>query len=325
MRSARFFLAVAAFVCGACTAALAVEGPTAAGPIGGTDMRSALLPPPGLYGGVISLGATAFDFVDGNGKTIPALSTAHQTKLLWGPFLVYVPDVQVLGGSIGVAGIIPYGQTCGHLFALSPSACVVGFGDPYVEFAWSRSFGTPRPSKYPGAFPILEGLTILLGFGAVLPTGKYDAQEAASQGLTMGNNIYDFAPTVAFTYTTPPILAEGTEVSAKLYWNNYLTNPATHYSTGSLLNVDFAVSERIGRFQIGVTGFYAVQVADDKLFGVPIPPDGRRAEFLSLGGVLAFDMPEFGASVKVKAVSTVIAANTVRSSGMVIGWVKKFR
>jgi hypothetical protein len=324
MQRVRVLLA-AAFICGASTPVLALEGATAAGPIGGTDIRSALLPPPGLYGGAIVFGATAFDIVDGNGKTIPALSTANLNKRLVGPFLIYVPDVQVLGGSIGVAGIVPYGEECGHLFANTTSRCMVGIGDPYVEIAWSRSFGTPRPSKYPGAFPILEGLTIMLGFGAVLPLGKYDAREHRNQGISLGNNIYDFAPNAAFTYTTPPILAEGTEISAKLYWNNYLTNPTTQYTTGTLLNVDFAVSERLGRFQIGMAGFYAVQVADDKLLGVPVPPDGRRAEVLNLGGVLNVDMPELGSSVKVKVLSTALAANAVRSSGVAISLIKKFR
>lgn len=320
---ARLFLA-AIFACAA-NSSLALEGSTAAGPIGGTDIRSALLPPPGLYGGAIVFGATAFDIVDGNGKTIPALSTANLNKRLAAPFLVYVPDVQVLGGSIGIAGIVPIGEECGHLFVNTTSRCMTGSGDPYVEIAWSRSFGTLRPSKYPGALPILEGLTIMLGFGAVLPLGKYDAREHRNQGISLGNNIYDFAPNVAFTYTTPPILAEGTEISAKLYWNNYLTNPTTQYTTGTLLNVDFAVSERVGRFQVGMAGFYAVQVADDKLFGVTVPPDGRRAEVLNLGGVLHIDVPELESAVKVKVLSTALAANSVRSSGVAISVIKKLR
>jgi hypothetical protein len=231
----------------------------------------------------------------------------------------------VLGGFIGIAGIVPIGEQCGHLFANTTSRCMTGSGDPYVEIAWSRSFGTLRPSKYPGALPILEGLTIMLGFGAVLPLGRYDAREHRNQGISLGNNIYDFAPNVAFTYTTPPILAEGTEISAKLYWNNYLTNPTTQYTTGTLLNVDFAVSERIGRFQVGMAGFYAVQVADDKLFGVTVPPDGRRAEVLNIGGVLAVDMPELESAVKVKVLSTAPAANSVRSSGVAISLIKKLR
>jgi hypothetical protein len=99
--------------------------------------------------------------------------------------------------------------------------------------------------------------------------GKIRRPSAPDSGLSVGNNIWDVAPTVAFTYTTPPILAEGTELSAKFYWNNYLTNPATQYQTGTLLNVDFALTERIGRYQLGLAGLYAVQVEDDKINGVP--------------------------------------------------------
>jgi hypothetical protein len=147
--------------------AWAIEGPTIAGPIGGTDIRSAQLPPPGLYGGLILVGATAFDFVDGKGETIPALSEAHLTKYLAGPFLYYVPDLKLLGGSIGLGGIIPGGEQCGRLFIGIPSDCNTGIGDPYVEIDWSRSFGKVRPSKFPGAFPILQGLKLRLPVAAL--------------------------------------------------------------------------------------------------------------------------------------------------------------
>jgi hypothetical protein len=318
------FWALVCFFCGFGMPALAVEGPTAAGPIGGTDIRSAMLPPPGIYGGLILLGASTLDFVDGQGETIPALKQAHLAKELAGPFLYYVPETKVLGGSIGFGAIVPAGNQCGHLFIGDSDRCTLGVGDPYVELDWSRFFGTLRPSEYPGANPILQGLTILAGFGAVIPVGTYDASNPTQQALSTGNNIWDFAPIVAFTYTTRPLLAEGTEISAKFYWNNYLENPQTHYLTGDLLDLDFAVSEHIGRFQVGVAGFYAAQVQDDKLFGVAIPPDGHRAEVLELGPVLNYDMPEYASSVKVKALATLFAANTVTSWGVVFGWIKKF-
>jgi hypothetical protein len=175
-------LFLAAVLACAASPGFAIEGSSAAGPIGGTDIRSALLPAPGLYGGAIVLGASAFDFVDGSGNTIPALSIAHLRKRFVGPFLIYVPDFQVFGGYVGIAGIAPYGEMCGRLFENTGSRCLVGFGDPYVEVAWSRSFGKQRPSKYPDAFPILEGLTIMAGFGVVLPWGKYDALLHQTQG-----------------------------------------------------------------------------------------------------------------------------------------------
>lgn len=317
------FIFVAALL-SACAPALAVEGPSAAGPIGGTDIRSAMLPPPGVYGGAIVLGAATVDFVDGDGETIPALKDAFLGEEVGGPFVFYVPAVKVLGGSIGVGAILPVGNLCGHLFAGTSEHCQAGVGDPYVEIDWSRYFGKLRPSKFSGAYPIPEGLSIMVGFGIVLPWGRFDHSDPLNQALSIGTNIWDFAPSIALTYTTPPILAEGTEFSAKFYWNNYLENPATHYRTGDLLDIDFAITEHVGRFQVGVTGFYAFQIEDDKQFGVPVPPDGRQGEVLKVGGVVNYDMPEYAASVRVKAVHALIAANTVEAWAAVIGWVKKF-
>jgi hypothetical protein len=302
----------------------AIEGSSTAGPIGGTDIRQAQLPPPGLYYGTIQVYATADHFFNGSGEPVAALNALEIERFRAGPFLWYVPDIKVLDGSIGFFADVPAGTECGRLFATTPRRCIAGIGDPYVEADWSRYFGTIRKSKYPGALPIAEGLTILVGFGTVIPAGYFNAKDATTQGLVIGNNIWDFAPTAAFTYVTKPILAEGTEFSAKLYSDNYLTNPATHYHTGALIDIDFAVSEHIGQFQIGLAGFYAFQFEDDTINGVRVPPDGRRAEVLSLGGVLAYDMPKYNTYLKVKGLTTIITRNSVHSPGVAFGWGKKF-
>jgi hypothetical protein len=268
-------------------------------------------------------GGEAFNFVDGNGQPIPALGDANLKRVIGGPFIGYIPDIDILGGSIGFAAVVPYGRQCGRLFSATPRSCQSGFGDPYLEVSWSRFFGAVRPSRYSGALPIPQGLAIAIGFGVVVPSGQYNASDPTTRALSNGSNIWDFAPHVAFTYTTPPILAEGTEFSAKVYWNKYRTNPATQYSTGDLINIDFAISERIGRFQAGVAGFYAFQVADDTQFGVPIPPDGQRAKILNVGGVVAYDMPEYGAAIKLKVLNTVFVENNVNSRGFVISVFKK--
>ena len=313
---------VAAAILAAQAPASAVEGPTVAGPIGGTDIRSAILPPPGLYGGAFAGVAGTIDFVDANGDTVPIFKNAHLAKQIGAPFLYYVPDVKVFGGSIGFGGMVPGGNQCGHLFVREPSECKQGVGDPYAEIDWSRYFGTPRPSKYQGAYPILQGLNVLVGFGTVLPAGTYDDSDLLDRVLSIGTNIWDFAPALGMTYTTRPILAEGTEFSAKAYYNTYIENPATHYLTGDLINIDFAVSEHIGRFQIGATGFFATQIEDDELFGVPVP--NLQAEALLLGPVINYDMPERGSSVRVKALRTVFAENTVTSWSVFFAWFKKF-
>jgi len=303
--------------------ASAVEGTTAAGPVGGSDVRVALLPPPGFYGGIAFFGGNAPRLVDGSGHDIPGLSP-HFTLKAASPFFLYVPDVKLFGGSIGVFGVLPYGANCGRFLAVQHWACAWGAGDPYFEIGWWRYFGTPRPSRFAGAFPILEGLAVSVGIGAVLPAGQYKVAQVTQQGIAVGHNIFDVAPSVAFTYTTPPIIAEATELSAKLYWNNYRINSATQYQTADLVTVDFALTERYGRFQLGVAGTYAFQFADDKQFGVKVPPDGHRSEVLLLGGIFVYDLPEYAMSMKIKAVTSVVAANALRSQDLTIGFIKKF-
>jgi hypothetical protein len=301
----------------------AVEGTTAAGPIGGTDIRAAQLPPPGLYAGAIFLAGNAYNLVDGNGQSIPALNAARFTARMGGAFIGYVPEFQLLGGSIGFLGVLPYGAECGRLFTSQPWGCAWGAGDPYLEITWSRYFGTPRPSRIAGSLPIHQGLTLSAGIGVVLPVGQYNVQQVTQQGIGMGNNTFDLAPSLAVTYMTKPIFLEGTEFSAKAYWNIYRSNPATQYHTADLINVDFAISERWGRFQAGITGVYAFQFGGDKQNGVTIAPDGRRTELLLLGGILAYDMPDLAMSMKIKAVTSVRAENAVHSTTVVVGFIKK--
>jgi hypothetical protein len=297
----------------------AAEGTAAAGPAGGTDIRSAFLPPPGLYGAIVGLAATSKQVRDGSGHArdidIKGVSAA--------PILLYVPDFKLFGGSVGLLGAVGGGEICGQIAVANPSRCKSGVGDPYVEMSWSRSFGLTRHSHDKNAFPIREGLTIATGLGAVLPFGAYDARLQASNGITIGNNIWAVAPWAAFTYTTPPLIAEGTEFSSKIYVNNYGTNPSNGYKSGTLVDIDFAISEHVGRWQIGAAGFYLRQIADDRRNGVVVPPDGRQAELLSLGGIVNYDIAEAGASIKFKFRSSVFAYNAPMVTTFILGFAKK--
>jgi len=42
---------------------------------------------------------------------------------------------------------------------------------------------------------------------------------------------------------------------------------------------------------VGLTGVYLSQTGEDRQFGVVVPPDGRRLEYMALGGVLNYDIP----------------------------------
>jgi hypothetical protein len=301
----------------------AVEGATAAGPIGGSDIRSAILPPPGLYGGVIGLYNDVVGYNDGSGHPAAGLDAFGLQNYDAGAYFLYVPDVKVLGGQIGFTGFEAAGQNCGQLVSAVQRRCVAGFGDPYVELDWARSFGQVRPPSTTGAFPILQGLALEFGIGAVLPIGYYNQQSQSMNGVTPGTNTFDLAPSAAVTYTTPPLIADGTEFSAKFYWDNYATNPVTQYHASQLLDVDFAVTEHIGRFQVGPAGFYVFQTGNDYQSGAIVPPDGKRLEYMALGAVVNYDMAEYNAAIRFKANTTVFSENGVVANLFVISFAKK--
>jgi hypothetical protein len=90
-----------------------------------------------------------------------------------------------------------------------------------------------------------------------------------------------------------------------------------------LLDVDFAVTEHIGRFQLGPAGFYVFQTGQDRQFGAVIPPDGRRLEYLAVGGVINYDMAEYNSAIRFKANTTVLAQNGVVAKLFVVSFAKK--
>lgn len=82
MRIKALLLAALAICC-MHTRLLAIEGSSTAGPIGGTDIRQAQLPPPGLYYGTIQVYATADHYFDGAAQSQP-LTHWNSSAFAWG-------------------------------------------------------------------------------------------------------------------------------------------------------------------------------------------------------------------------------------------------
>jgi hypothetical protein len=301
----------------------AAEGSTVAGPIGGTDIRSAFHGSPGLYGAIITGASDVYQLRDGSGNPRAGLDAVRIDAAVAGVAFIYVPDFKVFDGSIALLGVAGGGTVCGQITSANPWRCKTGLGDLYTEASWSRFFGFTRPSREKGAAPIREGLAISTGIGMMSPIGLYDSRVQASNGVTVGSNTRDIAPSIAFTYTTPPLLAEGTEFSAKIYLNNYYRNPDTDYKSGRNVNTDFAISEHIGRWQVGVAGYYLRQFEDDVRGSVSVAPDGRRSQVLALGPVINYDLPEYKAAIKFKFRTSVFAYNTAMVSAFYLTFAKK--
>lgn len=262
---------------------LAGEGIRPAGPIGGTDIRQAILPPgPGLYGVGVGVNGRFPDYLTEDGH----LDSDGQF-IVGGIGLLAVYPFELFGGRLASSIFMSGGQTCFRIKPM-PDSCSDGMGDPYADvLMWSRHF--PSRTASPAGNPFLHyGLDTLVGLGLSIPAGVYDRHSPVNNG----SNVYDIAPNFALTYTTPsvlgPALGDATEFSARVFYNYYTRNDANEYKSGDLISADFAVTQRRGAWQFGLTGTGFVQIEDDEIDGVPVP-GGNRAKMLQLGPIVSHD------------------------------------
>ncbi|UUD63108.1 transporter [Pseudomonas seleniipraecipitans] len=296
--------------------AFAGESPIYGGPIGGTDIGAAYLPPePGLYMGAGYIGLTSDRFQDVNGNKVPFDTGFDASAGVVG--LNYVYDSKVFGGSIASSAQVAYGRRC---IRFGERNCSSGIADIYSDvFFWSKYLGGGE-SGNPTLAPLPYGLTIGAGLGVTMPTGRYDQD----QPVNTGGNTWILSPNLAATYLTGPkysLGGDGTEFSARLYYSEPLRNRDTNFDAGTVVNLDWAITERYGNWQVGIAGQQAKQIESDKL------PDGTRTNETkfssgSVGPVVSVFVPSIGSQIKVKAAANYDAENTFSgySLVMVMGW-----
>lgn len=295
----------------------AAESPRATGPIGGTDMRQAVLPPPGLYGFGVLAGVDFLGAWDNKGNVLDASGRTFSG----GGGLLYVYDAELFGGRLASSFSASVSDVCVNLKGVYDQ-CSTGIGDAYSDLLmWSRLFPSSEPGVQPtSGGPIPYGLAVMLGVGVNIPIGKYTSDKIINNGA----NVWDIAPNVALTYTTPSLLGESfgqaTEFSGRVWFNNYLENKDTDYLNGRLINVDFAVTQRHDSWQYGIAGSYYTQIEADQRNGIDVGNGGRRANLFSLGPVVShtFTVADRPYTVKAKALFGINGENTLKANGAFI-------
>lgn len=275
--------------------ALATEGIAPAGPIGGTDLNQALLPPPGIYPGLVGGGINLRDYHLGGGADLPASGNVGFGAL--GALVVY--PKMVLGGQVGSSIGVGYQRVC---FGVEPApeSCSEGAMDTYTDlFLWSRFSPSEAFSTQPKTgIPIPYGTAFMAGVGVTWPTGEY----SATSPVNVGSNFYTISPSVAITYTAPSFFTaapgHATQLSARLFYNYYTENSDTNYDTGDTVSIDFSASEIAGPWQFGVTGTGWVQISDDTVDGVS---NGVRASALNVGPIAQYGFQLGGSPAFIKA------------------------
>ncbi|WP_395067911.1 transporter [Paraburkholderia silvatlantica] len=272
----------------------ASEGLFYGGPTGGTDIGQAYLPEhPGFYGAFL-LGGLTTDKMYGNDARQENISARSQISIALAA-IQYVYPFKLAGGTIASAAAFSY-LPYTHAEIGGVSQYNSGVQDLYMDvLSWSRHIagtGTGVPGS-----PLPYGLTVKLAYSMILPIGDYRTDKI----IKAGHNVFFFIPNASVSYLTGPNrLGDGTEFTLSVFYDIASLNRTTNYSTGDVIDFDYAVSERIGRWQVGVAGNYATQIQDDRIGNTVVNGNGDRVGAAAIGPVIAYAIPEWRAMVKFK-------------------------
>jgi hypothetical protein len=132
---------------------------------GSEGLLAATLPPPGVYLRDYNWFYYSDQFNDANGNKVPgqnpkAFIYANVPRLIW------ITDLQLLGGYIGVDGLVPFAYKA--LKAGPFDDHTFGVSDPFVETTWSTH---------------TKQFDFSLGFGVWMPTENFNMQNPTWAGL----------------------------------------------------------------------------------------------------------------------------------------------
>jgi hypothetical protein len=172
------------------------------------------------------------------------------------PTVTYVTPWSILGGNYAVALAQPFGYVDVNV-GIAP----IGVNSDNHAFGLGDTILTP----------------VILGwhkgdwhwnfnFDIFAPTGQYDASQAVNLSL----HHWAFNPEFAVTYFYPK---SGFDVSVAMGYTINTQNPTTHYTSGDVFHVDWAVGKTIVKdWRVGIVGYTWTQVTADSGSGAKLGP-----------------------------------------------------
>ena len=286
----------------------ASEGICPSGPLGGTDINQAILPPPGLYASAIFGAITLPKWHDNHRQKVDS----NGSVFVAGIGMMYAYEIPIFGGQVASTLFFGYqDQTFGPEGTPkneAESSPIDTYSDLFIwsKFTPSQEFSSERPIPY--------GTGVLFGLGMTFPTGHF----ARSDSLNIGSNFYTVSPSVGITYTAPSFFGvffgEATQISSRVFYNYYTENDDTDYTSGSTFSIDFSLTEINGPWQYGIAGFAFTQIENDEINGTE---GGTRAGALNVGPIVGYNfmVGDRMLSSKLKLMATLEGKNITQSYG----------
>nr|WP_315400929.1 transporter [uncultured Duganella sp.] len=244
-------------------------------PIGVNTIMNAALPAPGATG--FYLYTQYYDSTrlnDGDGNNLDSGFKANVYAVV--PRIVHTWNQRVGPFSFSSGAILPFTRI--ELRAFGRKDASNGQGDIVLA---------PLYVNYVNASYTLFAYA---GPEFYLPTGKYDKNRLANNGL----NYRTVAPSASVTWLPAPQW----ELSATLYSEFNSTNKDTDYKSGHAVTFDYNVAYRpltdLPKLKVALQGFVMKQTSDDRQFGRALP-GGNRGQAFGFGPQVSYDIAGVGA------------------------------
>jgi hypothetical protein len=233
-------------------------------PQGPENFQAGILPPPGTYLTNYLNYYTADRFNDRNGgSTIPRFRLWAVAETLR---LTHVTPIKLFGANYAFQTLIPFVHL--DVEAGERLQSRSGIGDitlTPIILGWHA-----------------ESLHWAVGADVNLPIGPYDKDDLAN----IGRNHVNIEPVFAISYYAP----NGPELSAKFMYDFNFENPATNYRSGQEFHFDYYAGWSLGRWSLGLNGYFYQQVTDDEVEDIRVAPDGNRGRVLAVGPALRYKL-----------------------------------
>jgi len=217
-------------------------GETGHYPPGAEGIKSATIPPPGLYLKTYCIYYRAETMMDQHGHIADVGLDVSVFALV--PRLIWITDKKLLGADYGMDIAVPLIQTDLEIAALGVGDTNIGIGDILVE---PLVLGWHKPRFDVGA---------AAGFWA--PTGEWAAHEPARPGKDFWTGMFTFGATY---YCDEP---KTWSASALGRYEVHSEKDETSVEPGDDFHIEWGIAKNLAKFwEVGITGYCHWQVTDD--------------------------------------------------------------
>jgi hypothetical protein len=257
--------------------------------LGSKGPQAGMLPPPGIFVTntlYIYRGDVGVDVEIPTGGKVTV--GPDVTAVVDVPSVLWVPDVPILGGHLGIFGLVPIGNVDANVAAelTGPGGMPVAGSDTEQS---RTSVGDPQAGAVLGwnSGPFHWNTGFLLN----IPLGDYN--NGALDNLAFNHWSYDL--NASATWLDPAI---GFELSATAGITFNEENSATNYKTGDEFHLEFAALQHFSKtFSAGLVGYHYQQVSGDSGSGAVL--GGFKGRVTALGPHIALTVPIDGIPVSV--------------------------